>query len=104
MAETRLTRGFKTLYGETIFSFSLKCRMQHALVLLSDRQRPVDVVSDEVGYRHSTSFATAFRRHYGFRPVDVKRVRVGESVGRPDSPSPAAMAVTAPFAHGDRTA
>lgn len=73
MAETSLTQGFKAVYGETILDFSLRCRMQHALKLLRDHQWTVGRVSDAVGYKHSTSFATAFRRHFGLRPVDVRR-------------------------------
>jgi AraC-like DNA-binding protein len=72
MAETALTRGFKAVYGETVFDFSLRCRMQHALLLLRDRHWSVDKVSEAVGYSHSTSFATAFRRHFGVRPIEVK--------------------------------
>lgn len=77
MAETSLTRGFKAVYGETIFDFSLRCRMQHALTLLRNHHWSVVRVSDAVGYRHSTSFATAFRRHFGMRPIDVRRVKPG---------------------------
>ncbi len=75
IAETSLTRGFKAVYGETLFDFSLRCRMQHALTLLRDKHWSVDKVSDAVGYSHSTSFATAFRRHFGVRPIDVRRSR-----------------------------
>jgi AraC-like DNA-binding protein len=75
LSEKALTRGFKAVYGETIFDFSLRCRMQHALALLRDRQWSVDRVSEAAGYSHPTSFATAFRRHFGMRPLDVKRLK-----------------------------
>ena len=75
MAETALTRGFKAVYGETIFDFSLRCRMQHALTLLRDQHWSVEKVSEAVGYSHSTSFATAFRRHFGLRPIDVRHAK-----------------------------
>jgi AraC-like DNA-binding protein len=80
MAETALTTGFKALYGETIFEFSLRCRMQHALSLLRDEHWSVDKVSDAVGYSHSTSFATAFRRHFGMRPIDARGVQTQSDV------------------------
>ncbi len=75
MAETALTTGFKAVYGETIFDFSVRCRMQHAMTLLRDQHWSVDKVSEAVGYGHSTSFATAFRRYFGMRPIDVRRVK-----------------------------
>jgi AraC-like DNA-binding protein len=73
--ETTLKRGFKSLFGETIFDFSVRCRMQHALSLLREQRVPVAEVGEAVGYRHQTSFATAFRRHFGMRPKDVRRSR-----------------------------
>jgi AraC-like DNA-binding protein len=75
MGETALTGGFKAVYGETVFDFSLRCRMQHALSLLRDQHWSVEKASEAVGYSHSTSFATAFRRHFGLRPIDVRRVK-----------------------------
>lgn len=77
IAETALTRGYKAVYGETMFDFSLRCRMQRALTMLRDEHRSVDEVSEAVGYSHSTSFATAFRRHFGVRPIDVRRMKSG---------------------------
>jgi AraC-like DNA-binding protein len=75
LGEKALTRGFKTVYGETLFDFSLRCRMQYALTLLRDRHWSVDRVSEATGYAHPTSFATAFRRHFGMRPIEVRRRR-----------------------------
>src|SRR6185437_6547779 len=75
MAETALTRGFKALYNETVFDFSLRCRMQHALTLLRDQHLSVDKVSEAIGYSHPTSFATAFRRHFGMRPIEVRHIK-----------------------------
>jgi len=75
LGEKALTRGFKTVYGETVFDFSLRCRMQQALTLLRDRQWSVDRVSEATGYSHPTSFSTAFRRHFGMSPVELKRLK-----------------------------
>lgn len=73
--ETTLKHGFKAIFGETIFEFSVRCRMQHALTLLREQRMSVSEVGEAVGYRHQTSFATAFRRHFGMRPKDVRRGR-----------------------------
>jgi AraC-like DNA-binding protein len=75
MAETALTRDLKAVFGETVFEFSLRCRMQHALGLLRDKNWSVARVSEATGYAHPTSFASAFRRHFGLRPVDVRHVK-----------------------------
>ena len=75
MAESPLMKSFKVLFGETVFDFGLRCRMQHALTLLRDQHRSVALTSEAVGYGHPTSFATAFRRYFGIRPIDVRRMR-----------------------------
>jgi AraC-like DNA-binding protein len=76
MNETSLKKGFKAVFGETVFDFSVRCRMQHALALLRERRMPVARVAEAVGYRHQTSFATAFRRHFGLSPKDVRAVKI----------------------------
>ncbi|HEY4443493.1 MAG TPA: AraC family transcriptional regulator [Steroidobacteraceae bacterium] len=73
MNETALKRSFKAVYGETVSDFSVRCRMQHALTLLRDQQVSVKRVADACGYRHQTSFATAFGRHFGLRPSDLRK-------------------------------
>jgi AraC-like DNA-binding protein len=73
MNETTLKRSFKAVYGETVSDFSVRCRMQHALTLLRDQHVSVKRVADACGYRHQTSFATAFGRHFGLRPSDLRK-------------------------------
>jgi AraC-like DNA-binding protein len=75
MAKSTLTKGFKAVFGETILDFSLGCRMRHAMALMRDRGWSVAKASEAVGYAHPTSFTTAFRRHFGMRPIDVRRVK-----------------------------
>ena len=78
MAKSTLTKGFKAVYGETILDFSLRCRMRYAFTLMRDRCWSVAKASEAVGYAHATSFTTAFRRHFGMRPIDVRRVKSRE--------------------------
>jgi len=78
MAKSTLTKGFKAVFGETILDYSLGCRMRHALALMRDQCWSVAKASEAVGYAHPTSFTTAFRRHFGMRPIDVRRVKSRE--------------------------
>ncbi len=73
MSQSRLKRSFKARYGASIFSFSLDCRMRHALHLLRARRMLVNQVAYEVGYRHQTSFSAAFREHFGFLPRAARK-------------------------------
>jgi AraC-like DNA-binding protein len=73
--EATLKRGFKAMFGETLFDFSLRCRMQHALTLLREQHVSVARAAELSGYRHQTSFSTAFQHHFGMRPKDVRCLR-----------------------------
>jgi AraC-like DNA-binding protein len=84
MAKSTLTKGFKAVFSETIAEFSLRCRMRHALTLMRDHNWSVAKVSEEVGYAHATSFTTAFRRHFGMRPIDVRHVKSSSSAAKPE--------------------
>lgn len=81
MSKTALTKRFKAAYGETLLDFGVRCRMQHALAMMRDQRCSVEQAAEAVGYAHPTSFATAFRRQFGIRPIDVrKRIRASEAV------------------------
>lgn len=68
MSETKLKRTFKVRFGTTIFDMGLDARMRHALELLRCKHMPVSRVALSVGYSHQTSFASAFKKHFGFLP------------------------------------
>jgi len=75
MSETKLKRAFKLRFGSTIFHMSLDARMRHALELLRCKHMPVSRVAATVGYSHQTSFASAFKKHFGFLPGAARHER-----------------------------
>jgi AraC-like DNA-binding protein len=77
MGETKLKRMFKLRFGSTIFDMSLDARMRHALELLRCKHMPVSRVAATVGYSHQTSFALAFKKHFGFPPRTARHERGG---------------------------
>ena len=72
MSESKLKRAFKARFGVTVFEYGLECRMRHALELLRCKKMPVGQVAFAVGYRHQTSFASAFRDFFGFLPSSAR--------------------------------
>ena len=72
MSESKLKRTFKVCFGVTVFDYGLQCRMRHALDLLRCRRMSVGQVAYAVGYRHQTSFASAFHEFYGFLPSKAR--------------------------------
>jgi len=79
LSDRRLRRHFKAVYGESPARFARRCRLQQARVLLEQRGWSVDRTSEALGYSQPTTFATAFKRHFGLRPVDLKRRRARSS-------------------------
>lgn len=74
--ESKLKRGFKVLFGKTVFEYGLHCRMQHAMRLLRDQHMRIGLVANAVGYTHQTTFASAFKHYFGYRPKEVRKLPV----------------------------
>lgn len=72
MCETKLKRIFKSRLGVTVFDYALDCRMRHALNLLRCKRMSVGDAARAVGYRHQTSFSSAFQEHFGFLPSKAR--------------------------------
>jgi AraC-like DNA-binding protein len=72
MSESKLKRTFKSRFGVTMFEYALDRRMRYALELLRCRRMSVGQVAYAVGYRHQTSFASAFYEFFGFLPSKAR--------------------------------
>jgi len=70
--ETKLKQGFRALYGETVFDYRNRKRMDHAMDLVMNGE-PLSSVAKSVGFKHQTSFTTAFRAYYGFSPKNCRK-------------------------------
>ncbi len=71
---SKLKRGFKFLYGMTIFEFGHRYRMNQALRLLIEDRLSVSEVAASVGYQHQTSFTASFRDFFSMAPKDARRM------------------------------
>ena len=64
-------KGFKELFGTTIFDFYQTQRMEHAKYLLYDKGLSVTEVSSLLGYSSISHFSTAFKKHTGIKPCEL---------------------------------
>jgi AraC-like DNA-binding protein len=69
--ECYLKKGFKEMYGTTIFDFFQSQRMEHAKYLLYERALSVTDVSSLLGYSSISHFSTAFKKHTGLKPCEL---------------------------------
>lgn len=71
MNECYLKKGFKEMFGSTIFDFYQSQRMEHARYLLYEKGLSVTDVSMMLGYSSISHFSTAFKRHTGLKPCEL---------------------------------
>lgn len=70
----KLKKGFREVFGTTVFGYLLEERMNLGRRLLIEGQRSILEISQEVGYKNATHFTAAFKRHFGYLPSDVKNI------------------------------
>ncbi len=71
MNECYLKKGFKEIFGTTIFDFYQQQRMEHAKYLLYEKSLSVTDVSDLLGYSSISHFSAAFKKHTGLKPCEL---------------------------------
>ena len=69
--ECYLKKGFKEMFGTTIFDFYQSQRMEHARYLLYEKGLSVTDVSVLLGYSSISHFSTAFKKHTGLKPCEL---------------------------------
>lgn len=74
--EFKVKKGFKELFGTTVFGYLRKMRMDYAEQLLLDASRSVEEVSDLLGYEHAQHFSIAFKKYRGVNPSTIKTKRI----------------------------
>lgn len=69
--ENYLKRGFKEMYGTTIYQCFQEERMKHAAHLLKSHQTSVKDVALQLGYSNMSHFSTAFKKVVGLNPCEL---------------------------------
>jgi AraC-like DNA-binding protein len=72
LSETTLKRGFRQVYGTTVFDHLRTLRMERARELLQSGQATVIEAATLVGYSNPSNFAAAFRRQFGLNPKEFQ--------------------------------
>lgn len=71
--EFKLKKGYKTLFGTTVFGHIHALRMGRAKALLAEGRLNVSEVSDFIGYGNVPAFSSAFRKCFGYPPSSHAR-------------------------------
>lgn len=70
--QPRLSRGFRALFGTTVFGFIRELRLQRARELLAETALPVKSIALEVGYRNTSDLTRGIKERFGMTPTDLR--------------------------------
>lgn len=68
----KLKKGFKEIFGNTVFGYLHEIRMQEAKKLLLDQQKSIHEVAEYCGYQYVQHFSTAFKKRFGITPGGMR--------------------------------
>ena len=69
----KLKRGFRQIFGTTVFGCLYNHRMERAKQLLDTHNLKVAQIAQAVGYANPSQFSAAFKRKFGFSPKMYRR-------------------------------
>ncbi|MBX2920902.1 MAG: helix-turn-helix transcriptional regulator [Chitinophagaceae bacterium] len=71
--EYKLKKGFHQYFHTSIGQWMQEEKLQYSRELLLNTNKPIKEISHLVGYPLTTNFITAFRKHFGVTPGDLRR-------------------------------
>lgn len=69
-----LKKGFKELFGTTVYDFIQEQRMLKAKMLLTTTGFSVSQVADEIGFSSASNFSNAFKKYAGVFPSELQQI------------------------------
>ena len=69
----KLTKGFKTLFGNTIFKSLTQERMKIAYKHIQENELSVSEISFKAGYENVSNFISVFKKEFGKTPGEMRR-------------------------------
>jgi AraC-like DNA-binding protein len=83
LSAKRLNRGFRELYGTTVFTYLRDARLDAGRAALeAGTPLPLKQLAWELGYGQVSNFVTAFRRRFGVTPGGYRLDRQDDYAGR----------------------
>ncbi|MBB6109824.1 AraC-type DNA-binding protein [Mucilaginibacter lappiensis] len=70
--EYKLKRGFKEMFGATVFGYLAESRLELAKIDLLEAHKSVTEIAFELGYSSVQHFSTAFKKKFGVAPSQLR--------------------------------
>lgn len=71
--EFKLKKGFKQLFGNTVFGYLQEHRLNEAKILLESEDININEAATLVGYKSVSHFSKIFKEHFGTTPLQTKK-------------------------------
>lgn len=68
MSETKMKQSFKQVFGDSIYNYYQKARMEEAAFLLKQASYSVSEAGYQLGFSNLSHFSRLFQKHYGVNP------------------------------------
>ena len=80
MSPTVLKKCFKGVYGNSVYAYMKKYRLQMAERLLKENKLTIGEIALQIGYQNPNKFTSAFRTEYGMTPTEYRKKKTQESL------------------------
>lgn len=72
MSPSKFKNGFYILFGKPVHQYILSKKLTFAHGKIEEDELSLAQISKRCGYKYTTNFIAAFKRHYGFTPGTIK--------------------------------
>ena len=76
--EYKLKRGFKEMFGNTVFGYLAETRLELAKTDLLENKKSAGEIAFELGYCSVQHFSAAFKKKFGVSPTKLNRLLYGD--------------------------
>jgi AraC family transcriptional activator of pyochelin receptor len=73
MNEYKMKKGFKYLFGTSIFDYRRMAKMEQAKEILLNTNSLIEDIAYGAGFGHPSNFQKAFKRHFHFTPAEYRK-------------------------------
>lgn len=73
ISPTVMKKCFKCVYGDSVYAYLKKCRLEIAARLLAENEKSIGDIAVSIGYSNPAKFASAFKQEYKLSPSEYKK-------------------------------
>lgn len=71
-SESKLKKGFRKMYGTTIFNHHREKRLEKAVMLITNTEQSIKQISIDCGFTSFPHFSRTFKERFGFSPSQLR--------------------------------